>query len=187
MVYLDSGCGDYERMWITTSLRGGIVGELEAKILNQSIHSGASGMVASSFRIIRQLMDRIEDSGTGELLMKELHGPIPEKRLAQIQKTAELLNKSLISNLPLVEGALPTSLDPVDLIISGAWKPTLSCTGAEGFPPLDKAANVIRESTKLLLSIRTPPGVDTLPAAEKLKTILEKDPPYGAQVRFNVL
>jgi len=187
VVCLDSGCGDYERMWITTSLRGGIVGELEAKILSQSIHSGASGMVASSFRIIRCLMDRIEDSKTGEILVKELHGPIPEKRLAQIQTTAALLGNSLISNLPLVEGALPTSLDPIDLIIAGTWKPTLSCTGAEGFPPLDKAANVIRESTKLLLSIRTPAGVDTGPAGERLKTMLEKDPPYGARVTFNLL
>ena len=187
VVCLDSGCGDYERMWITTSLRGTIVGELEAKILSQSIHSGASGMVASSFRIIRRLMDRIEDSKTGEILVKELHGPIPDKRLAQIQTTAALLGNSLISNLPLVEGALPTSLDPVDLIIAGTWKPTLSCTGAEGFPTLDKAANVIRESTKLLLSIRTPPGADTGPAAEQIKTVLEKDPPYGAQVNFNVL
>ena len=84
-------------------------------------------------------MDRIEDSKTGEILVKELHGPIPDKRLAQIQTTAALLGNSLISNLPLVEGALPTSLDPVDLIIAGTWKPTLSCTGAEGFPPLDKA------------------------------------------------
>ncbi|MDA8133746.1 MAG: M20/M25/M40 family metallo-hydrolase [Desulfobacteraceae bacterium] len=187
VVCLDSGCGDYERMWITTSLRGTIVGELEAKILSQSIHSGASGMVASSFRIIRQLMDRIEDSKTGEILVEELHGPIPEKRLAQIQTTAALLGNSLISNLPLVEGAFPTGLDPVDLIIAGTWKPTLSCTGAEGFPPLDKAANVIRESTKLLLSIRTPPGVDTGLAAERVKTLLEKDPPYGAHVTFNVL
>ena len=187
VVCLDSSCGDYERMWITTSLRGSIVGELEAKILSQSIHSGTSGMVASSFRIIRRLMDRIEDSKTGEILVKELHGPVPEKRLAQIQKTAGLLGNDLISHLPLVKGALPTSLDPVGLIIAGTWKPTLSCTGAEGFPPLDKAANVIRESTKLLLSMRTPPRVDTGPAAEKLKTILEKDPPYGAQVSFNVL
>ena len=187
VVCLDSGCGDYERMWITTSLRGGIVGELEAKILNRSIHSGTSGMVASSFRIIRQLMDRIEDSTTGELLIKELYGPIPGKRMEQIRKTAELLYKTLLSNLPLVEGAFPTSLDPAELIIRSTWKPTLSCTGAEGFPPIDKAANVIRESTKLLLSIRTPPGVDTLPAVEKLKTILEESPPYGAHITFHVI
>jgi len=187
VVCLDSGCGDYDRMWVTTSLRGGIVGELEAGILTQGIHSGASGMVASGFRIIRQVMDRIEDSKTGEILVTDLHGPVPEKRLAQIQATAALLGDSLTAHLPLVEGALPTSLDPVDLIIAGTWKPTLSCTGAEGFPPLDKAGNVIRKSTKLLLSIRTPPGVDTGPAAERLKTILEKDPPYRARVSFNIL
>ncbi len=186
VVCLDSGCGDYERFWITTSLRGSIVGELEATILTRNIHSGTSGMVASSFRIIRQLMDRIENSKTGELLIQELYGPIPKKRLEQIQKTAEFLDKSILSSLPLVEGALPTSLDPFELIISSTWKPALSCTGAEGFPPMDKAANVIRESTKLLLSIRTPPGVDTRPAVEKIKTILEEAPPYGAKVKFNV-
>ncbi|MFA5906261.1 MAG: M20/M25/M40 family metallo-hydrolase [Desulfobacula sp.] len=187
VVCLDSGCGDYKRMWITTSLRGSIVGELEAKILNQGIHSGTSGMVASSFRIIRQLMDRIEDSKTGELLIKELYGPIPENRQEQIRQTAKLLDKSLLSGLPLVEGAYPTSLDPAELILRSTWKPALSCTGAGGFPPMDRAANVIRESTKLLLSIRTPPGVETLLAVEKLKTRLERNPPYGAKVRFNVL
>ena len=187
VVCLDSGCGDYKRIWITTSLRGAIVGQLDANILTQSIHSGKSGIVASSFRILRQVLDRIEDSKTGELLVPELYGQIPEKRLEQINQTAQILNKSLISAIPLVNGAVTMSNDPVQLIINSTWKPMLSCIGARGIPPVDKAANAIRESTKLLLSIRTPPLVETDRAAEKLKTLLEKDPPYGAKITFNVI
>lgn len=187
IICLDSGCGDYKRIWVTTSLRGTVVGELKAKILTQGIHSGASGIVASSFRILRQVLDRIEDSKTGALLIPELYGQIPEKRLEQINKTAEILNTTLISALPLVTGAVPMSPDPVELVINSTWKPMISYIGSEGMPPVDKAGNVLRESTKLLLSVRTPPNVDTIEAAKKLKTTLEKDPPYKARVTFNVL
>ena len=187
IVCLDSGCGDYDHMWVTTSLRGAVVGELEIKILTQGIHSGRSGMVASSFRILRQVLDRIEDATTGELLVKELYGPIPEQRLEQIKKTAQILGTTLAASIPLVAGARPMSDNPVDLIINSTWKPMLSCTGAQGFPPLDNAGNVIRAYSKLLLSIRTPPTVDAGVAAERLKTILEKNPPYGARVTFTRL
>jgi len=187
IVCLDSGCGDYDRLWITTSLRGIIIGELDARILTQSIHSGASGIVASSFRILRQVLDRVEDSKTGRLLVQELYGPIPEKRIDQINKTAQILGNHLVSDIPLVNGAATMSKDPVELIINSTWKPTLSYIGARGMPPVDMAANTIRESTRLLLSFRTPPKVETIAAAEKLKTILEQDPPYGADITFNVL
>lgn len=187
IVCLDSGCGDYKRLWLTTSLRGSIVGELSAQVVTQGIHSGRSGMVASSFRILRQLLDRIEDAKTGALLLPELQGEIPGKRLGQIQKTASLLDKDLIQSLPLVDGAAPMSLDPVELITNSTWSPMLSYIGARGIPPVEEAGNVIRESSALLLSIRTPPNVDTAPAAERLKTLLEQDPPYGARVTFRIV
>ncbi len=187
IVCLDSGCGDYERMWITTSLRGSIVGRLEARILTQDIHSGLSGMVASSFRIIRRVLDRIEDATTGELLIPELYGPIPENRMNEICRTADFFRHDGFPPLPLVKGAMPVSRDPIELLVNSTWKPSLSYIGAQGFPPLEKASNAIRESTQLLLSFRTPPRVDTEPAAEKIKTILETDPPYGSRVAFHIL
>jgi len=187
IVCLDSGCGDYNRMWITTSLRGAIVGELSAKILTQSIHSGSSGIVASSFRILRQVLDRIEDSKTGELLLSELHGQLPENRLKQITLAAEILNNKIASDIPLVEGASAMSEDTIELLINSTWKPMLSYIGAQGIPLIEEAGNAIRESTKLLLSIRIPPNVETTLAAKKLKTILEQDPPYGAKIIFNLL
>ncbi len=187
IVCLDSGCADYERMWITTSLRGAIVGELEARVLTQNIHSGVSGMVASSFRVLRLLLDRVEDAKTGKILIDEFYAQIPEERLEQIQQTAKIIDKNLIDELPLFEGVRPMSNDPLSLLINNTWKPAISYIGAEGIPQIKTAGNVLREYSKLLLSIRTPPTVDTDVPYQKLKTLLEQDPPYGANVTYNLL
>ena len=66
VVCLDSGSLDYERLWVTTSLRGIAGGVLRVDVLSEGVHSGsASGVVPSSFRVVRQLLDRVEDSETG--------------------------------------------------------------------------------------------------------------------------
>jgi len=66
---LDSGCGNYEQLWISTTLRGVISTELKVTVLNEGVHSGdGSGVVPSSFRIIRQLLNRIENVETGEVV-----------------------------------------------------------------------------------------------------------------------
>lgn len=185
VICLDSGCGDYERLWITTSLRGAIVGKLEARILSRNIHSGASGMVASSFRILRQILDRIEDAQTGALLLEQFYCPIPQARQDEIQQAADLIQGSLLSSLPMFNHASPVSDDPVELITNSTWKPAISYIGSDGFPPVNSAANVIRESTKLLLSIRTPPLLDTQTALQALKKTIEENPPYGAAVTLS--
>ena len=72
VVCLDSGCGNYEQLWGTTSLRGVVGGVLTVEVLTEGVHSGAaSGIVPSSFRILRQLLDRIEDSRTGQILPRD--------------------------------------------------------------------------------------------------------------------
>jgi acetylornithine deacetylase/succinyl-diaminopimelate desuccinylase-like protein len=182
IICLDSSCGDYKRLWITTSLRGSVVCELEARILTQNIHSGSSGMAASSFRILRQVLDRIEDSKTGQLLLPEFYGQIPNKRLDQIEKIAKILGEKIVSDIPLVNGAVPMSHDHAELILNSTWKPMVSYIGVQGIPPIDGAVNALRESTKLLLSIRTPPNVEAILAAKALQKLLEQDPPYGAKV-----
>lgn len=187
IICLDSGCGDYERIWITTSLRGTIVGELEARILTQDIHSGMSGMVASSFRILRQILDRVEDSKTGDILIKEFHTQIPQERLTQMQETAKEIDTHLIQDLPLFNATSAMSNDPLQLLINSTWKPAISYIGAEGIPKFETAGNVIREYSKLLLSIRTPPTVDTTMPSQKLKSVIEQDPPYGAKVTYKIL
>ena len=74
VVCLDSGAGNYDQLWLTTSLRGMVSGVLKVEILTEGVHSGdASGLVPSSFRIMRQVLDRLEDSATGRLLPQVFH------------------------------------------------------------------------------------------------------------------
>src|SRR5207248_4180915 len=77
VVCLDSGCGNYDQLWMTTSLRGLIAGNLKVEVLSEGVHSGdASGIVPSSFRILRQLLSRLEEEQTGKIRVDALHAKI---------------------------------------------------------------------------------------------------------------
>lgn len=185
VICLDSGCGDYDRLWSTTSLRGIVNGDLRVDVLREGVHSGdASGVVASSFRIARQLLSRLEDEKTGAIKPRFLHGRIPKDRLAQAKLTAKVLSGSFVAGYPWVQGMRPVVRDTSALLTNRTWRPALSVVGAAGLPDLQSAGNVLRPSTTLKLSVRVPPTVDAVRATEQLQQLLEKDPPYGAQVRF---
>ncbi len=185
VVCLDSGAGNYDQMWITVSLRGMAAGTLRADILREGVHSGsASGIAPSSFRILRELLSRIEDEETGRLLPDYLHAEIPEQRLEQSRKMAEALGNHVYDSLPFVDGAKPMGEDTLDSILNRTWRPTLSVTGASGMPDLGHAGNVLRPYTALKLSLRLPPTIDGEEATRRLKDTLEADPPYGAKVSF---
>lgn len=185
VVCLDSGCIDYDRMWVTTSLRGMVMGTLTVDIVTEGLHSGdASGMIPSSFRIARQLLDRLEDSITGEPLLPELTVGIPEGRIAEAQATASEIG-AIADHYPFVDGAGPTTDDPAEQLLARTWRTTLSVTGADGLPPTERAGNVLRPSTSLKLSFRLPPTADPDIALGAITAALEADPPYGARVRFH--
>lgn len=185
VVCLDSGCIDYDRMWVTTSLRGMVMGTLTVDIVTEGLHSGdASGMVPSSFRIARQLLDRVEDAITGEPLLPELIVEIPEGRLAEASATAAEIG-AIADHYPFVDGAGPTTDDPAEQLLARTWKTTLSVVGADGLPPTSRAGNVLRPSTSLKLSFRLPPTADPAAAHAAITAALEADPPYGARVSFH--
>jgi acetylornithine deacetylase/succinyl-diaminopimelate desuccinylase-like protein len=190
VVCLDSGAGNYDQLWLTTSLRGMVSGVLKVEILSEGIHSGdASGVVPSSFRILRQVLDRLEDSKTGTLLPQSFHCEIPASRQAQVQATAAILKDEVWKRFPWACGAdggstLPTTTDPVQALLNRTWRPTLSVTGVEGFPELSSAGNVLRPYTAFKLSLRLPPLVDGNEASLKLKALLEDNAPYNAKVTF---
>jgi acetylornithine deacetylase/succinyl-diaminopimelate desuccinylase-like protein len=185
VVCLDSGCGNYEQLWMTTSLRGIVSGNLQVKVLSEGVHSGdASGVVASSFRILRQLLSRVEDERTGEILLRALHVEVPAQRLAQARAAAAALGDEVFSKFPWVPGMRPVVRDNAELMLNRTWRPALAATGIEGLPPLQSAGNVLRPQTTLKLSLRIPPRLDPQAAARALKAALETDPPYGAQVVF---
>ena len=185
VVCLDSGCGDYERLWHTTSLRGILVGDLTVEILDEGVHSGdASGIVPSSFRILRTLLDRLEDATTGEVRLTELHAEIPAQRIEQARAAAGVLDTAVYDKFPWVEGSGPAARENVEHVLARTWKPAVSVTGAAGFPEISAAGNVLRPQTSVKLSIRLPPTVDPAVAARAVKATLEADSPYGARVRF---
>jgi acetylornithine deacetylase/succinyl-diaminopimelate desuccinylase-like protein len=187
VVCLDSGCANYDQLWLTTSLRGMIGGTLTVQVLEEGVHSGdASGVVASSFRILRTLLSRIEDEDTGEILPHAFAAQIPAGRLDEAKVTAKALGVEVYSKLPFVDGMRPMNDDPVELILNRTWRPALSITGLEGAPRIQDAGNVLRPATSAKLSLRLPPTVDADKAGDALKALLEAEPPYGAKVTFEL-
>jgi len=185
VICLDSGCGNYEQLWITTSLRGLAGGVLTIDVLKQGVHSGSgSGIVPSCFRILRQLLNRIESEKTGDVLLENLLVEIPQERLQQAEQAAEVLGKSIFEDLPFVPGIQPESTSLSELILRRTWKPALSLIGCDGVPAIENAGNVTLPSLSVKLSMRLPPLCDAEKAAAALKKILEKDPPYHAAVNF---
>ncbi len=194
VVCLDSGAGNYDQLWLTTSLRGMASGTLKVQILTEGVHSGdSSGLVPSSFRIVRQVLDRLEDSATGRLLPGSFHCDIPPERVAQARTTAAILGDTVIRNYPWAhydcgageQTALPTTGDPAQALLRRTWEPTLSITGAEGLPALKDAGNVLRPYTAFKLSLRVPPLVDAGACVAEMKRLLEDNAPYQARVTFH--
>jgi acetylornithine deacetylase/succinyl-diaminopimelate desuccinylase-like protein len=144
----------------------------------------ATGIAPTPFRILEQLLARIEDPLTGDLLLDELHVTLPQDRRAQAAAAAQVLGEEVAGRLPWVPGVNPVSNDPTELIINNTWRGTLAITGADGLPPVASAGNVLLPQLAAKLSLRTPPTCDAARAAQAVREALERDPPYGAQVRF---
>ena len=185
VVCLDSGCASYDQLWSTTSLRGLVIGNLEVSLLHEGVHSGdGTGVIAASERVARILLDRLDDSRTGVMKLDALATQIPKQRVLQAERTAAVLGDEVFSKFPLQPGVEPVTRDHVELILNRTWRPGLAITGADGWPPIGNAGNVLRPVTRLKLSIRIPPRVDPAAAAAAVKETLEADPPYGAKVTW---
>jgi len=187
VICLDSGAGNYEQLWLTVSLRGMAAGTLRADVLKEGVHSGyASGVVPSSFRVLRQLMSRLEDESTGKVVPDYLYAKIPEQRLQQTQAMADALGDAIWQAYPFVEGVEPMAENNVERILNRTWRPALSYTGIGGMPELDSAGNVLRPHTALKISMRLPATVDGEEASQQMKATLEANPPSNAKVSFEL-
>lgn len=188
VIALDSGCGDYDQLWATTSLRGQVAGVLTVRVLEEAIHSGdASGVTPSSFRIATHLLARLEDPQTGEIIPSIFHAAIPKERQIEARSAAVSLGESLWKQLPFRPGVLPVTLDATELVLNRAWRPQLAVTGLDGLPATAEAPSVMQPKTAVRLGLRLPPTVDAVHAAGALKALLEDDPPYGAEVTFDLV
>ncbi len=185
VICLDSGCGNYDQLWLTTSLRGMASGTLNVEILSEGVHSGdASGIVPDTFRIARRLLERLEQAEDGCILPQALHVDIPKVRRQQAAAAAEVLGDQVHDKFPFLENGQPVTDDRAELVLNRTWRPALAITGAEGLPAIENAGNVLRPRTALKVSLRLPPMLDGEAATQHLKEILESDPPYGARVSF---
>ncbi len=185
VICLDSGCGDYERLWNTTSLRGMVAGDLRVRILTEGVHSGdASGIVPSSFRIIRMLLDRLEDASSGKIRPEALYVDIPALRLKQADETAKILGETIWNKMPFVPGSHAVDSDLRELMLNRTWRPQLAVTAQAGLPPLEQGGNVLRPFTAVKISLRIPPTLAAEAATKLVEDLFRSDPPYGARVEF---
>ena len=185
VVCLDSGCGNYDQLWLTTSLRGLVSGELKVRVLTEGVHSGyASGVVPSSFRVLRQLLSRLEEEQTGAVRPPELYARIPAERVVQARRAAAALGDKVFTEYPFAAGVAAMADDLPELMLNRTWRPQLAVTGIAGLPlPID-AGNVLLPFTEVKLSLRLPPTLDPDAASNSVRTLLERDPPYGAQIEY---
>jgi acetylornithine deacetylase/succinyl-diaminopimelate desuccinylase-like protein len=187
VVCLDAECGNYDQLWCTTSLRGNLTGTLRAEVLTEGVHSGgAGGIVPSSFRVLRQILSRIEDEDSGKILLDDLHRPIPQQRKQQAELAAEVLGDSVYRKYPWTVTDPSPSESPYDLLLNNTWRPALAVTGADGLPSLGNAGNVLLPSTSLKLSFRLPPTCDANKAARVVQDAIEAVAPSLSKVSFEV-
>lgn len=187
VVCLDSGCANYDQLWCTTSLRGLAGGNLKVSVLSEGVHSGdASGIVPSSFRILRQLLSRLEDEATGRILVEDLFVDIPDERRQQASRASEVLGTEIWDKFPFLPGMTPMNADLTELVLNRTWRPALSLTGVDGMPSLSSAGNVLRPHTAVKLSLRLPPTLEPKRAGEVLRRVLEANPPNGCKVEVEL-
>lgn len=185
IICLDSGCGNYEQLWTTTSLRGLVGGILSIQVLKEGIHSGVgSGVVPSPFLLLRQLLNRIENETNSHILLQALFVKIPEERILEAKKTAQVLKNKINQAYPFLTDVLPLTTDPIEQILNQTWRPALSVVGMTGLPHPDNAGNVTVPSLSVKLSMRLPPTCQAETALTLLKNTLEKEPPYQAKIQF---
>jgi len=185
VICLDAECGNYSQLWCTTSLRGNLTGTLHVEVLRDGVHSGmGTGIAPTPLRVALQLLARIENPINGDILLPELQCPIPKDRIAQARVAAATLGAEVAGRVPLFPGVKALSTDPVELLLGSTWRSTLAVTGADGLPATANAGNVLLPRIALKLSLRLPPTIDAERASEALTQTLQREPPYGARVRF---
>lgn len=186
VVCLDSGCGDYQRLWSTTSLRGLVGVTVRVKILREGVHSGmAGGIVPHPVQIMRILLDRLEDPATGQLRPEALHVEIPPARVEQAGRAADVLGGAVAGDFPFVKGGRALADSSRQLLLNGAWEPAMTVISQSGLPELGDGGNVLLPELAFRLSVRIPPTLPPREAGATLRQVLEQDPPFGAQVRVS--
>ena len=187
VVCLDSGCLSYDRLWTTTSLRGIVAATIRVDVLSEGVHSGsAGGVVPSSFRVLRQLLSRIEDERTGEIRLPELLAEVPARRRREAEELVDTLGDRALEAFPTVPGLCLEGSGPLERVLRRSWSPSLAFVGIDGVPAVQDGGNVLRPFTACKIAMRLPPSADAGRAVDRLREVLLGDPPEGARVTVEV-
>jgi acetylornithine deacetylase/succinyl-diaminopimelate desuccinylase-like protein len=152
-------------------------------VLSEGVHSGsAGGVVPSSFRILRQLLSRIEDERTGAILVDECNSAVPEVRRREAEALVVALGEGSVAGYPVVPGLRLGGADPVERVLARTWAPSLAFVGIDGVPSVGDGGNVLRPFTAAKISLRLPPAADADAAAARVAVVLTAEPPDGAVV-----
>ena len=188
VICLDAFTPNYERLWATSSLRGIVVMDLTVDVLDASTHSGDAGsIVPSPFRILRELLDRVEDATDGSVLLPELTTAVPASVSDVITGMVRDGLTTPMSGFPVLAGVESDQASLFDEFLRRAWSPSVTYAGMDGFPSSKKAASIILPGITVRLSIRTPPDLDPDIAAGALVEAFTKAPPSGARVKVDVI
>jgi len=156
------------------------------RVLTEGVHSGdASGIVPSSFRLLRQLISRIEDEGSGAIRLQDLYVQIPPQRIEQAKQAARVLGDTVIDRYPFAGNTKPMADEKAELVLNRTWRPQLAVIGMDGYPAPENAGNVLLPYSTAKLSLRLPPTLEARAAIGSMKKALEADPPNGAIVEFD--
>lgn len=187
VIALDSTCGNYDQLWLTTSLRGLLAGNLAVRVLEQGAHSGsAGGIVASSFRIMRQLLSRIENETTGDITPSFLNEQIPAVRRHEAAVAGKVLAGEFDHLFTYAGDSGPMTGDPVEQVLNNTWLASLEITGIDGIPDLESAGNVLRPYTTVKFSLRLPPTTRSAQAEQELVELLTGSAPNHVEVSVDV-
>jgi len=187
LICLDAGALTYDRLWVTTSLRGVVNVQVTVEVLEQGQHSGSvSGIVPSSFRLLRELLDRVEDATTGDVLVEEMWATIPAADSKSAHDIAEEFGDVVARELPTIKGLELMGANAQERLLRRTWYPTLSVIGMGGIPSPDIAGNVLRPFTTAVLSFRLPPSVDVDVAGAAVVRLLTSDAPSNAKVSVHI-
>lgn len=185
VITLDADTRTPDALWFTESLRGLVNGVLTIETLATSLHSGmGTGMVPSATRILRLLIERIEDSRTGRIIHTPLNPPITEDMKTRCKDIADALGSDYVKAFKIPENLRMSGATIEETVQMNLWESGLEIVGLDGLPSVKDAGNVLTPRIAVKLSLRLAPSLDPHEAEKELRRVLETNPPYGATVTF---
>jgi len=183
---MDSGAFDYNKLWLTSALRGVACFNMQVEAGMQGYHSGElGGIIPETFRVARELLNRIDDPATGKCC-EELTAEIPEWAHEEAKRMAEMCGEDMYKKYRIHEGVKAMDQDNLkEMYLNNTWRPNLSIVAADGLPSTKTGGNVIRSSTTLKLSCRLPPSVNSKTAMDAMRKKLTTDVPYNCRVTIS--